>query len=137
MFFFRKLLFLTSNSSNSKVYYAIALKFSAKQINLITKKSMSAICDIMNIYAEFKIFYKTNKIKINFFFKNSRPTFVENVCDLNMCQNSELLKRVRDVIKELSQMNRRDKYSQHSSIIYKKKLLMFCEIGASENYFLN
>ena len=121
MFFFRKLLFLTSNSSNSKVYYAIALKFSAKQINLITKKSMSAICDIMNIYAEFKIFYKTNKIKINFFLKNSRHTFVENVYDLNMCQNSELLKRVRDVIKTLSQMNRTDKYSQHSSIIYKKK----------------
>ena len=121
MFFFRKLLFLTSNSSNSKVYYAIALKFSAKQINLITKKSMSAICDIMNIYAEFKIFYKTNKIKINFFKKNSRHTFVENVYDLNMCQNSELLKRVRDMIKTLSQMNRTDKYSQHSSIIYKKK----------------
>ena len=137
MFFFKKLLFLTSNTSNSKVYYAIALKFSAKQINLITKKSMSAICDIMNIYAEFKIFYKTNKIKINFFLKNSRHTFVENVYDLNMCQNSELLKRVRDVIKTLSQMNRTDKYSQHSSIIYKKKLLMFCEIGASENYFLN
>ena len=120
MFFFRKLLFLTSNSSNSKVYYAIALKFSAKQINLIIKKSVSAICDIMSIYAEFKIFYKTNKIKINFFFKNSRHTFVENVYELNMCQNSELLKRVRDVIKTLSQMNRTDKYSQHNSIIYKK-----------------
>ena len=123
MFFFRKLLFLTSNSSNSKVYYAIALKFSAKQINLITKKSMSAICDIMNIYAEFKIFYKTNKIKIKLFLKNSRHTFVENVYDLNMCQNSELLKRVRDVIKALIQMNRTDKYSQHSSIIYKKKTI--------------
>ena len=41
--------FVTLTSSNSKVYYAIALKFSAKQSNLITKKSMSAICEIMNI----------------------------------------------------------------------------------------
>ena len=55
-FFFRTLLFLTLTSSNSKVYYAIALKFSFKQINLITKKSMSVICEIMNKNADFRIF---------------------------------------------------------------------------------
>ena len=42
-------------TSNSKVYYAIALKFSARQINLITKKSMSAICEIMNINVDIRI----------------------------------------------------------------------------------
>ena len=43
-------------SSNSKVYYAIALKFSAEQINLIAKKVVSAICEIININADFRIF---------------------------------------------------------------------------------
>ena len=42
-------------TSNSKVYYAIALKFSARQINLITKKSVSAICEIMNINVDIRI----------------------------------------------------------------------------------
>ena len=36
-------------------YYAIALKFSAEQINLIAKKSASAICDV-TINADFTIF---------------------------------------------------------------------------------
>ena len=55
-FFFRKLLFLILTSSNSKVYYAFALISSAKQSNLITKKSVSAICEIMNIDVNFRTF---------------------------------------------------------------------------------
>ena len=96
-FFFRKLLFLTFSSSTSKVYYyAIGLKFSAKQINLITTKSVSAICEIMNINAVgflrtlvIEYFWKkhesTNKIKTKFFFENrGRECY-----DLDMCQNSK------------------------------------------------
>ena len=48
-FFFSKLLFLTSTNSYLQVYYAIALKFPAKQFNLLTKKNISAICEIMKI----------------------------------------------------------------------------------------
>ena len=48
-FFFSKLLFLTLTNSYLQVYYAIALKFSAKQFNLLTKKNISAICEIMKI----------------------------------------------------------------------------------------
>ena len=55
-FFFRKLLFLTLKSSNSKLYHTTALKFSAKQINLVTKKSVSVICEIININMDFRIF---------------------------------------------------------------------------------
>ena len=56
-FFFRKLLFLTLKSSNSKLYYITAMKFSAKQINLVTKKSLSVICEIININIKyFQIF---------------------------------------------------------------------------------
>ena len=55
-FFFGKLLFLILTSSNSKGSYAIALKFSAKQIDLITKKSVCVICKIMNINADSRIF---------------------------------------------------------------------------------
>ena len=55
-FFFRKLIFLTLTSSSSKVYYAIALNFLAKQINLITKKKVFTKFEIMNINADFKIF---------------------------------------------------------------------------------
>ena len=55
-FFFRTLLLLTLMSSNSKVYYAIDLKFSAKQSNLITKKNVSVICEIMDINVDFKTF---------------------------------------------------------------------------------
>ena len=54
-FFFRKLLFLTLTSSKSKVFYAIALKFSAKQINL-KRKTVSAICKIMSIDVDYRIF---------------------------------------------------------------------------------
>ena len=36
-FFFGKLLFVTLTSCNSNGHYAIALKFSAEQINLIKK----------------------------------------------------------------------------------------------------
>ena len=78
-FFFSKLLFLTLTNSYLKVYYAIALKFSAKQFNLLTKKSISAICEIMKINVVFtnsvnashSLFLKkhqnTNNIKIKFF----------------------------------------------------------------------
>ena len=52
-FFLRKLLFLTLKSSNSKGSYAIALKFSSKQINLI---SVSMTCKIMNINIDIRIF---------------------------------------------------------------------------------
>ena len=54
--FFRKLPFATLTSSNSKGSDAIALKFSAKQINLMRKKSVSAICKIMNIDVDLRIF---------------------------------------------------------------------------------
>ena len=53
-FFFGKLLFLILMSSNSN-FYAITLKFSAKQISLIGKKSVSAICKIMNIKGTTKL----------------------------------------------------------------------------------
>ena len=56
IFFFRKLVSQTLTSSNSKGSYAIALKFSGEQINLIRKKSMSTISTIMNINANFMIF---------------------------------------------------------------------------------
>ena len=55
-FFFEKLLFLTLTSSISKGSYGIALKFSAKQINLIRKKSVSVICKAININVDFRIF---------------------------------------------------------------------------------
>ena len=56
IFFFGKLLFLTLTSSNSKGSYAIALKFSAKQLNLIRQKSVSVICKITDINVDFRIF---------------------------------------------------------------------------------
>ena len=51
-----RLFFLTLTSSNSKVYSVILLKFSTKQINLITKKSVPTIWEIMNINVDFRIF---------------------------------------------------------------------------------
>ena len=48
-------------SSNSKVYYAIALKFSFKQINLITKKRVSTTWKIMNINEAFRIFVNASQ----------------------------------------------------------------------------
>ena len=89
-FFFRKLIFPTLTSYNSKVHYAIALKFLAKQINLVTNKSVSAIFEIININADFRIsvipshsvflnkYWNTNKTKTKFFLKNRGRTFVEN-----------------------------------------------------------
>ena len=81
--------------------YAVALKFSANQINLITKKSVSAICEIMNINEDFRIFVNTNhsvflkkhtktqiKLKLNFFGK-SGTHFCRECYDLDMCQNLE------------------------------------------------
>ena len=41
--------------TNSNFYYAIALKFLAEQINLVAKKSASAICEIITINADFKV----------------------------------------------------------------------------------
>ena len=41
--------------TNWKVYYAIALKFLAEQINLVAKKSASTICEIITINADFKV----------------------------------------------------------------------------------
>ena len=96
-FFFGKLLFLTLTSSNSISTYAIALKFSVKQINLIRQKSVSAICKIMDInvlYRDFRIFVsasnrvflkKTKTIKIKskfFFFEKWRTHFCRECYDL-------------------------------------------------------
>ena len=87
------------NFFNSKVCYATALKFSAKQSNLIAKKSLSAICEIVNINVDFRTFVsashnvfskkntKTNKIKSKFFFENRRHNCRE-CYDLDMYQNS-------------------------------------------------
>ena len=99
-FSFGKLLFLTLTNSNSKVYYAIALKFLAKQINLITKKSVSAICEIMNTNVDFRIFVNTShsvflkkktktpiKLESKNYFENRGHTFVKNT--LGMWRNSE------------------------------------------------
>ena len=47
-------------SSNSKVYYANALKFLAKESNLITKKSVSAVCEIMIIKVDSRTFVSVN-----------------------------------------------------------------------------
>ena len=74
-FFFGKLLFPILTKSNSIGYYAIALKFSAKQINLIRKESVSAIFETMNINIDFRIFgsvshRNTNRIKAIFLKKS-------------------------------------------------------------------
>ena len=76
-------------SSSSKVYYAIAFKFLAKQIHLVIKKSMCAICKRMNINVDFRIFVNVShsaflkkklkhKIKMNNFLENRGDTCVEN-----------------------------------------------------------
>ena len=99
-FFFRKLLFLTLISSNSKVYFTIALKFSVKQINIITKKSGSAIWKTVNINGDFRVFLnasqgifqkntKTNKIKNKFFSWKLRTHCCWECYNLDMCQNTE------------------------------------------------
>ena len=53
---------LTLTSSNSKGPCAFALKFSAKQINLIRKKRVSAICKMININEDFRIFMNASHI---------------------------------------------------------------------------
>ena len=81
--------------------YAVALKFSANQINLITKKSVSAIFEIMNINVDFTIFVNANhsvflkkhtktqiKLKLKIFGK-SGTHFCRECYDLDMCQNLE------------------------------------------------
>ena len=85
-------------SSNSRVYEAIVLKFSTKQINLITKKSAPAICEIMNIIVDLRIFVNashsvflkkhqnTNKTK-TFFFWKSWTSFCRECYDFDMCHN--------------------------------------------------
>ena len=77
-------------SSNSEGYYAIALKFTAKQIDLLRKERVSAIYKISHINVDSRIFLNashsvflkkhlnTNKIKPNFFLENCRHAFVEN-----------------------------------------------------------
>ena len=52
-----------------KDFYAIALKFSAKQINWIRKKSVSAIYKIMSIHVDFRIFEDAS---IAYFKKNTK-----------------------------------------------------------------
>ena len=77
-------------SSKSKVYYVIALTFFAKQINSIAKKTVSAVCEIIKINADFRIFVNasynvflkkhliTNKIKTKFFFFKIADTLFKN-----------------------------------------------------------
>ena len=60
-FFFRKILFRNLTSSSSKGSYAIALKFSAKQMNLTKEKTVSLICRVMNINVGFEIFVKASQ----------------------------------------------------------------------------
>ena len=56
-FFFRKLFFFNFDEIQLKsLFQVIALKFSSKQVNLISKKSVSAIWEIMNINVDFRIF---------------------------------------------------------------------------------
>ena len=96
-----KLLCVTLTSSTSQGHYAIALKFSAKQINLIRKKSVSVICKIMNINGDFRIIVNANhgafmkntktqiKLKPIFFFWKLRSYFCRDCYDLDVCQHSE------------------------------------------------
>ena len=111
-----KLLCVTLTSSTSQGHYAIALKFSAKQINLIRKKSVSVICKIMNINGDFRIIVNANhgafmkntktqiKLKPIFFFENCGHTFVE-IAMILTCANIQ------------------------------RKILMFAEVGDSESSF--
>ena len=85
-----KCFFLALTSSNSNGYFAIVLKFSVKQSNLIRKKSESVVSEIMNINVDFRIFVKvshslllekqqnTNAIKNDIFFENCGHNFVKN-----------------------------------------------------------
>ena len=66
------------------------MKILAKQVNLISKKSVPAICEIVNIKVDFRIFVNAshsvflkkhqnvNKIKTKTFFENRGHAFVEN-----------------------------------------------------------
>ena len=65
------------------------MKFSAKKINLIREKNVSAVFKIMNINVDFRIFVdavivyfwkntETNKIQTKVFFENHGHIFVEN-----------------------------------------------------------
>ena len=55
--FFQKISFFNFDEIQLKsLFQVIALKFSAKQVNLISKKSVSAICEIININVDFRIF---------------------------------------------------------------------------------
>ena len=61
-FLFRKVTFSAFDElknfdeTHSKIYSAIVLKFSVKQIDSIRKKNVSAICEIMNMNVDFRIF---------------------------------------------------------------------------------
>ena len=65
---------LTLKSSNSKGYYAITLKFSAKQINFITKKRVSTIYEIISINADFRVFVNASH---TVFLKKSTKTQIK------------------------------------------------------------
>ena len=108
-------IFLLRNmaSSNSKVYYSTALKFSAKENNFIMKKRVFMICEITIINADFRIsenashFKKTLKqikSKPKFCFENSGHTFAEIAMILTCAK-------------------------------IQRKVLMFGEVGASERSF--
>ena len=97
-FSFGMLFLLTLRSSNWKGSYAIALKFSVKQINLIRKKIVSAILQNNKFLWTLVIAYfsKNTKAKIKlkpifffFFFWRSPIYFCRECYDLDMCQNSD------------------------------------------------
>ena len=90
----------------------------SQPINLITKRSVSAICKILNINTDFRIFVNashsvfwkkhenTNKIKTKYFFENCGHNFVKNATTLACAK-------------------------------IQRKVLMFGEVGAPESSFWN
>ena len=82
------------------------MKFSVKEINLVRKKSESAIFEIIIINLDFRIlanashsmFLKkhqnTNKIKTKAFLKNRRHTFVENAMILRCAKTQAKILKV-------------------------------------------
>ena len=102
-------------SSNSKGFYAIALKFSAKQINLIWKKSVSVICKIMNIIVDFRIFLNA-----------SRSVFLKKHSNTNKIKTIIFWKIADTLYRECYDLTPAN---------IQRKILMFGEIGAPARTF--
>ena len=83
-------------SPNSKGYYAIALKFTAKQIDLLRKERVSAIYKITHVNVDSRIFLNashsvflkkhlnTNKIKTKLFPGKLQTHFCRECYDLKI-----------------------------------------------------